>query len=134
VASLDRERPPTLPCVPTDPGAGEAQSEREGAKRETNRTVSSLLRPLAWVGFFSYSLYVFHVLLERITFRSIAPHVLNGRNSSIACTFVFSVFGAYLCHRVFERPFLPRPLKRDAGPVAPWLPDPQAGLSEGALP
>lgn len=79
---------------------------------------STVLRPFAWVGFFSYSLYVTHVTLLRANLQKLGDFGVKGGNHLIVLALLLAAGEAFLFHLLFERPFL---TSHHEGPRRPGL-------------
>lgn len=70
-------------------------------------------KPLAWVGTFSYSIYLIHSYVEIGVTRWCARYLKSWREASpaqhavaYACMIPVILLLSYVFHRVFERPFM----------------------------
>ncbi len=87
-----------------------------GARRFWGRRVLEC-RPLVWVGFFSYSLYLIHAPLIQIVWQYVVnPLHLHPAESFIATAvlgLMAAISGAFIFHLIFERPFINYRTRKD---------------------
>lgn len=77
--------------------------------------------PIVALGWFSYSLYLMHAPIVMLTALAIQALDLPAWTypGSVLLSIVLALIGTYLFHLVFERPFMPRHLRRRIAAVLP---------------
>jgi len=78
------------------------------AAEYSSQLAARLMSPLAFVGVFSYSLYVTHLTLWRAGFELLHRAGVQGANHQIVIAAAFVLVCAYIFYWLFERPFLVR--------------------------